>query len=67
MLKNIKSWYLQKFKDTTKEPNDPPIMSNIGIAVNLRLLDRIRFLFMGKYHYRLTQREVNYIKHYEKN
>jgi hypothetical protein len=68
MLKNIKSWYLQKFKDTTREEYDvrelDKDMSNIGIAVKMRLLDRIKFVFTGKYNYRLKNVEVYFIKNY---
>jgi hypothetical protein len=64
MLKNIKNWYLQKFKDTTREEPEPTEMSNIGIAVKMRLLDRIKFLVIGKYNYRLNKTEVNFIKNY---
>ena len=63
MLKNIKNWYLLKFKDTTKEEDEfEPIMSNIGIAVKMRLIDKVRFIFKRKYEYRLTEDEVTFIK-----
>jgi len=73
MLKNIKrkinNWYLLKFKDTTKEEDE--VLKNyidksiIGIELKTSFLQRLRFLITGKFAYRLSNKEVIFIKNYK--
>ncbi len=67
MQKNISkrlfSWYLENFADTTKEIDDEvPIMSVIGVVVEVSLKDRLKFLFTNRLNYRLTLKQVTFIK-----
>lgn len=64
MLKNIKNWYLLKFRDTTREEAEPIEMTNLFLSVNMRLLPRIKLLFRGKTLVQLKRNEVDFIKNY---
>ena len=68
-LKRINSWYLEKFQDTTREPDkvsgEIEAMSVIGIDLKMSFIERLRFLITGKYSYRLKSKEVHFIKNYK--
>lgn len=71
MVKNIiekaKLLYLEKFEDTTREPDDgiPELLSNVFVQVELPFLAKLKFLFRRKILYRLKRSEIDFIKRYK--
>lgn len=69
ILKRINRWYLEKFEDTTREEYE--VFENyidksiIGIDLKMSFLQRLRFLITGKFAYRLSNKEVIFIKNYK--
>jgi hypothetical protein len=68
-LKKLNRWYLEKFQDTTREADEqfvePDYKSVISIQLKMSFRERLRFLLTGNYAYRLSNKEVNFIKNYK--